>query len=158
MDKLRLVYEQTCRAIWMSHLDTMRTLQRAVKRAGIPIRYSEGFNPHELISILLPLSVGTASLCQMADIRVREESAAYPNGPAYAVQAGTYSAAGMSQLAFIAVLALALAVCAAGLFVLLKFSWWGLAIVGVGMIPTIFASLSSAKPDKTANRAVRGIP
>ena len=73
MDKLRLVYEQTCRAIWMSHLDTMRTLQRAVKRAGIPIRYSEGFNPHELISILLPLSVGTASLCQMADIRVRED-------------------------------------------------------------------------------------
>ena len=59
MDKLRLVYEQTRRAIWMSHLDTMRTLQRAIKRAGIPIRYSEGFNPHELISILLPLSVGT---------------------------------------------------------------------------------------------------
>ena len=73
MDKLRIVYEQTCRAIWMSHLDTMRTLQRAVKRAGIPIRYSEGFNPHKLISILLPLSVGTASLCQMADIRVRED-------------------------------------------------------------------------------------
>lgn len=72
MDKLRLVYEQTRRAIWMSHLDTMRTLQRAIKRAGIPIRYSEGFNPHELISILLPLSVGTASLCQIADIRVRE--------------------------------------------------------------------------------------
>ena len=73
MDKLRLVYEQTRRAIWMSHLDTMRTLQRAIKRAGIPIRYSEGFNPHELISILLPLSVGTASLCQIADIRVRED-------------------------------------------------------------------------------------
>ena len=69
MDKLRLVYEQTRRAIWMSHLDTMRTLQRAIKRAGIPIRYSEGFNPHELISILLPLSVGTASLCQIADRR-----------------------------------------------------------------------------------------
>ena len=73
MDKLRLVYDQTRRAIWMSHLDTMRTLQRAIKRAGIPIRYSEGFNPHELISILLPLSVGTASLCQIADIRVRED-------------------------------------------------------------------------------------
>ena len=80
MDKLRLVYEQTGRAVWMSHLDTMRTLQRAIKRAAIPIRYSEGFNPHELISILLPLSVGTASLCQIADIRVREDvdSAALP--------------------------------------------------------------------------------
>ena len=42
--------------------------------------------------------------------------------------------AGISQPAFIAVLALALAVCAAGLFVLLKFSWWGLAIVGVGLV------------------------
>ena len=73
MDKLRLVYEQTGRAKWMSHLDTMRTLQRVMNRAGVPIKYSEGFNPHALISILLPLSVGTESLCQLADIRVREE-------------------------------------------------------------------------------------
>ena len=74
------------------------------------------------------------AVCQTCGYRCEyKESAAYPNGPAYAAQAGTYSAAGMSQLAFIAVLALALAVCAAGLFVLLKFSWWGLAIVGVGL-------------------------
>ena len=73
MDKLRFVYEQTGKAIWISHLDMMRTLQRALKRADIPVRYSEGFNPHELLSILLPLSVGTESLCQIADIRVREE-------------------------------------------------------------------------------------
>ena len=75
------------------------------------------------------------AVCQTCGYRCEyKESAAYPNGPAYAVQAGTYSAAGMSQLAFIAVLALALAVCAAGLFVLLKFSCWGLAIVGVGLV------------------------
>ena len=73
MDKLRLVYEQTGRARWISHLDAMRTLQRGLLRAGVPIRYSEGFNPHALISIVMPLSVGTESLCQMADIRVREE-------------------------------------------------------------------------------------
>ena len=75
------------------------------------------------------------AVCQTCGYRCEyKESASYPNGPAYAVQAGTYSAAGMSQLAFIAVLALALAVCAAGLFILLKFSWWGLAIVGVGLV------------------------
>ena len=75
------------------------------------------------------------AVCQTCGYRYEyKESASYPNGPAYAVQAGTYSAAGMSQLAFIAVLALALAVCAAGLFVLLKYSWWGLAIVGVGLV------------------------
>ncbi len=73
MDKLRLSYTQTGRAIWISHLDMMRMLQRAMNRADIPIRYSEGFNPHAQISILLPLSVGTESLCQLADIRVRED-------------------------------------------------------------------------------------
>ena len=73
MDKLRLRYEQTGRAVWCSHLDTMRTMQRALNRADVPIRYSEGFNPHALLSILMPLSVGTESLCQLADIRVREE-------------------------------------------------------------------------------------
>ena len=72
MDKIRLVYRQTGRAIWISHLDTMRTLQRVLHRADVPIRYSEGFNPHVLLSILMPLSVGTASLCQIADIRVKE--------------------------------------------------------------------------------------
>ena len=73
MDKLRLVYSQTGRARWISHLDAMRTLQRSLLRAGVPVRYSEGFNPHALISIVMPLSVGTESLCQMADIRVRED-------------------------------------------------------------------------------------
>lgn len=73
MDKVRLVYEQTGRARWISHLDAMRTLQRVLLRAGVPIRYSEGFNPHALISILMPLSVGTESLCQIADIRLRED-------------------------------------------------------------------------------------
>lgn len=73
MDKLRLSYTQTGKAIWISHLDMMRMLQRAMNRADIPIRYSEGFNPHAQISILLPLSVGTESLCQIADIRVRAD-------------------------------------------------------------------------------------
>ena len=73
MDKLRLVYEQTGRARWISHLDAMRTLQRGLLRAGVPIKYSEGFNPHALISVVMPLSVGSESLCQMADIRVRED-------------------------------------------------------------------------------------
>ena len=73
MDKVRLVYEQTGRARWISHLDAMRTLQRILLRAQVPIKYSEGFNPHALLSILMPLSVGTESLCQIADIRVRED-------------------------------------------------------------------------------------
>ena len=73
MDKIRLSYTQTGRAIWISHLDMMRMLQRAMNRANVPIKYSEGFNPHALISILMPLSVGTESYCQLADIRVKED-------------------------------------------------------------------------------------
>ena len=73
MDKIRILYTQTGRAVWMSHLDTMRTLQRAILRADVPIKYSEGFNPHAQLSILMPLSVGTASLCQIADIRLQRD-------------------------------------------------------------------------------------
>ena len=40
MDKIRLSYMQTGRAIWISHLDMMRMLQRAMNRANIPIKYS----------------------------------------------------------------------------------------------------------------------
>ena len=75
------------------------------------------------------------AVCQTCGYRCEyKESVTYPNGTAYAVQTDAYGATGISQSAFIAVLVLALAVCAAGLFVLLKYSWWGLAIVGVGLV------------------------
>ena len=74
MDKLRLRFEKTGRAVYISHLDLMATMQRAFSRAGLELRYSEGFNPHPLISILLPLSVGTASLCELMDFRLRRDA------------------------------------------------------------------------------------
>ncbi|MBR0161183.1 MAG: DUF2344 domain-containing protein, partial [Oscillospiraceae bacterium] len=67
MDKLRLRFEKTGRAVWISHLDLMTTMQRAFSRAGYELQYSEGFNPHPLISILLPLSVGAGSVCELMD-------------------------------------------------------------------------------------------
>lgn len=80
------------------------------------------------------------AVCQTCGYRCEyKEPAAYPNGIAYAEQSDAYSAAGVSQPVFIAVLLAALAVSAAGVFVLVKFSWWGLAIVGVGLV--IFAIL-----------------
>lgn len=74
MDKLRLRFEKTGRAVYISHLDLMATMQRAFARAGLELKYSEGFNPHPLISILLPLSVGTASICELMDFRLREDA------------------------------------------------------------------------------------
>ena len=73
MDKLRLRFSKTGRAVYISHLDLMRTMQRVFSRAGVPLRYSEGFNPHAKISIILPLSVGTASLCEYMDFALTED-------------------------------------------------------------------------------------
>ena len=74
MDKLRLRFEKTGRAVYISHLDLMRTMQRAFQRAGFSLKYSEGFNPHPQLSILLPLGVGCASRCELMDFRLREEN------------------------------------------------------------------------------------
>ena len=55
------------RAKYISHLDLMRTFQRAFFRAGIQIRHTEGFNPHPFVSIALPLSVGYSSQCEILE-------------------------------------------------------------------------------------------
>ena len=73
MDKLRLRFKKTGRAIYISHLDLMHTLQRCFSRAGLELKYSEGFNPHPQISIALPLSVGCASVCEILDFRLNTE-------------------------------------------------------------------------------------
>lgn len=72
-EKLRMRFSKTGRAIWLSHLDLMRTMQRAFLRAEYPLKYSEGFNPHAQISILLPLSVGVSSVCELMDYQLRED-------------------------------------------------------------------------------------
>ena len=73
MDKLRLRFSKTGRAVYISHLDLMRTMQRVFSRAGVPLKYSEGFDPHAKISLILPLSVGTASLCEYMDFALTED-------------------------------------------------------------------------------------
>ena len=74
MDKLRLRFEKTGRAVYISHLDLMHTMQRAFSRAGYELKYSEGFNPHPQISIALPLSVGTGSFCELMDFKLNGEA------------------------------------------------------------------------------------
>ena len=72
MDNLRIRFSKTGRAVYISHLDLMRTMQRAFLRAGLPLKYSEGFNPHAQITFAMPLSVGTASLCDLMDFRLKD--------------------------------------------------------------------------------------
>ena len=73
MNKLRMRFKKTGRAVYISHLDLMSTMQRAFSRAGSRLKYSEGFNPRPQISIALPLSVGASSLCELMDFQLAEE-------------------------------------------------------------------------------------
>ena len=68
----RLLFSKTGRAKYISHLDLMRTFQRAFFRADIPIKHTEGFNPHPFVSIALPLSVGYSSQCEILEFGLLE--------------------------------------------------------------------------------------
>lgn len=58
---------------YISHLDLQRTLHRILVRAGIPMWYTKGFNPHAKIVFCTPLSVGAQSECELVDIRIDRE-------------------------------------------------------------------------------------
>ena len=70
---IRLLFEKTGTAVWMSHLDLMRVFQRAFKRAGLPLTHTKGFNPRPSVSIALPLSVGVESRCELLDFDLEGE-------------------------------------------------------------------------------------
>ena len=70
MSKIRFRYRKTGKAKYISHLDLMSTMQRAILRAGVKLKYSEGFNPHPYISAALPLSVGCESICELMDVEI----------------------------------------------------------------------------------------
>lgn len=73
---LRLKYCKTPEGRFLSHLDLLRTMQRVFRRAGLPLAYSEGFNPHPKISYGSALAVGVTSDGEYLDIELREEIAA----------------------------------------------------------------------------------
>ncbi len=53
---------------FISHLDIIRLWERALRRAQIPVAYSEGFNPHPRISLAAPLAVGVTSETELMDV------------------------------------------------------------------------------------------
>lgn len=70
MQEVRLRFAKTGRLKYISHLDINRAMARALKRAEIPLWYTEGFNPHPYMNFSLPLSLGVESLCESVDIRL----------------------------------------------------------------------------------------
>ena len=67
---IRIWFSKTGRAKYISHLDLMRCMSRLMRRAEIPLWYTEGFNPHPYIMFALPLSLGMQSECESMDIRI----------------------------------------------------------------------------------------
>lgn len=74
MFKVRFCYEKKDTAAYISHLDLIRTFQRSFLRAGLPVKYSQGFNPHIEMSIVVPLSTGYDSVCELCDLELTEDS------------------------------------------------------------------------------------
>jgi len=73
VNKVRFRYSKTGKSKYISHLDLVATMQRALLRTGIKLKYSEGFNPHPYISVALPLPVGYSSLCELMDVGVLDD-------------------------------------------------------------------------------------
>ena len=73
MSKYRICYSEGEEVRFISHLDFLRTIVRTFRRAELPVKYSEGFNPHMVMTIGLPLSVGTTSVCDCLEVELTEE-------------------------------------------------------------------------------------
>jgi radical SAM-linked protein len=68
MQRLRVRFGRSEEIKYISHLDLMRFWERALRRAGLPLAYTEGFNPHPKISLAAPLSVGVTSEAELMDV------------------------------------------------------------------------------------------
>ena len=68
--KIRLKWGKTGLVRFLSHLDNNRVFERAIRRAEIPVTYSQGFHPHQKLSFGPPLPVGYSSECEYLDIQI----------------------------------------------------------------------------------------
>ncbi len=73
LKNVRLFYKKGDRMRFISHLDMTRFMSRLIRRAGLPVWYTEGFNPHLYMTFALPLSLGFESDYEVVDIRILED-------------------------------------------------------------------------------------
>ena len=73
MRVVRIWFKKTGMSRYISHLDLMRTMTRAIRRSRIPLWYTEGFNPHPYLAFALPLSLGMESERESMDIKIEGE-------------------------------------------------------------------------------------
>ncbi len=67
------VFEKSKRLRHVGHLDIMRSMQRALRRSGLPVSYSNGFNPHILLTFASPLSVGAIGKRELMEVTLYED-------------------------------------------------------------------------------------
>lgn len=82
MFKARMKFAKEGRAKYISHLDLMHTMQRAMARCEMPLWFTEGFNQHAYVSVALPLSTGFSGECEFLDFNLLPERV-----PEHAVEA-----------------------------------------------------------------------
>lgn len=70
---VRIKFCKTGTLQFISHLDLQRSFHRILVRSNIPMWYTKGFNPHAKLVFGVPLSVGTESVCEMADLRIERD-------------------------------------------------------------------------------------
>lgn len=70
---VRAFYRKEGRIKYISHLDMNRCVSRELKRSGLPVWHTLGFNPHIYLTFALPLSLGYESVCESFDFRLTEE-------------------------------------------------------------------------------------
>ncbi len=70
---LRIRFRKVGSMQYISHLDLQRTLGRVFIRAGLPLWFTKGFNPHPKLNFAMPLSVGTQSEYELLDLRFKTD-------------------------------------------------------------------------------------
>ncbi len=73
MPNFRVIFSKDSSLIYISHLDLNHAFIRALNRANVELKYSEGFNPHPKLVFALPLSVGMAGEREILDVGVADE-------------------------------------------------------------------------------------
>ena len=71
--RMLAVFEKGERIRHIGHLDIQRSVQRGLRRSGLPVAYSQGFNPHILITFASALSTGACGKREIMDVTMAEE-------------------------------------------------------------------------------------
>lgn len=74
MKNVRIWFTKEYECKYISHLDLNRCMLRAVRRGGLPIWYTEGFNPHPFVTFPLPISLGIDAKRECMDIRIVDDN------------------------------------------------------------------------------------